>query len=121
MKRILIGAALALSLLPGLASAATYSLTTTTQQEAAITDARTRYNNSLPQGQSDPGAFSANGPFLLNILTNAIQSWNNRPTQVQMDLSTKTAAIALLQADVARNDANSPTAQSLLNALQGAQ
>lgn len=119
MKRLLLAACLALTALP--ASAATYSLTTTTAQEAAITDARTRYNNSLPQGQSDPGAFSANGPFLLNVLTGAIQSWNTRPTNVQMDLATKANAIALLQADVARGDANSPTAQALLTALQTAQ
>lgn len=99
---------------------ASYNFTTTAPQEAAITDARTRYNNTLPLGQADPGAFAANGPFLVNVLTNAIQSWNGRPTPVSLDLTTKTNSITMLQAAVARADANSPAAQALLNLINAA-
>lgn len=119
MKRLILAAALSLAAFS--AHAATYSVTTTAGQEAAITDARSRYNASLPLGASDPAAANTNGAYLLQVITAAVISWNATASRPQLSVSDKAAAIAVLQADVARGDANSAAAQALLDKINAAQ
>ncbi len=127
MNRYVLVALAALALAAPAAHAATYSVTTTAAQEAAITDARTRYNAALPQtcdaqGQNctTPGALATNGAFMLQVLTNAIASWDAVAVRPALSVSDKAAAIGLLQADVARGDANSAAAQALLSKITAA-
>lgn len=127
MKRLILAAVLSFATLTS-AQAATYSVTTTAGQEAAITDARSRYNASLPQvcdaqGQncSTPGTVITNGAYLLQVITAAVTSWNAVSVRPQLSVSDKAAAITVLQADVARADANSAAAQALLDKINAAQ
>lgn len=126
MKRLILAALVALSATPALA--ASYTLNTNAAQEAAITDARGRYNASLSQvcdaqglNCTTPGTVATNGAYLMQVLTGAIASWNATGSHPQLSVSDKASAVIVLQAAVARADGNSVAAQALLDKINAGQ
>jgi hypothetical protein len=126
MKRLILAAAAVLSLAAGSAQAATYTYVSTTSQEAIITDARARYNASLPQtivngsGQTvaNPALLADNVAFIGNLLLQAINSWDQTQVRAPVSVAEKNLVYQLLNADIARGDTNSPTATALLARMQ---
>lgn len=132
MKRLVLGLLVALAI-PALggAQAATYTLNTNAGQEAVITDARTRYNNSIPATVDDgtpahnqvanPALKATNTAFVNMVLGNALTTWDGQAARPSLSVTEKNASITMLQAAVGRADGNSAAAQNLLDKLNASQ
>lgn len=117
MKRTLL-AALAVFSLAGSAHGATYTFNTNAGQEAAITDARAKYNASA----AVPDQISTNAAYIMSVLTAAVQSYAAqavvRPPLTPTD---RASLVTILNAAIARADGNSAAATALLAQVNAAQ